>query len=192
MLQIKRTADAFCKTNNFKRQKNKRQKQRGFLSIEAIIVIVVVLALLGLGASKFDMLGSNADATEELSNVQSLFANTKSLKTSTGYGATGADLVPALIATKSVPKNMTISSGALYNLHNGTVTVVSNGTTFTLSENSIPAEACIKLATKISRAGTFASTKINSNTATTGEVSSAVAAAQCTGATNTVAWTSAS
>lgn len=172
---------------NFQRQK----KQQGFLSIEVIIVLVVILGLLALGASKMDMLRSGSDTTEEMSNIQALYASTKTLKSSTGYGASGTDLAALLVTYKGVPKNMAVSGSVISNLFGGTVPILSTGTGFTITENSVPPEDCIKLAPKISRSGSFTTTQINANAAVTGEVTPAVAGTQCTGSTNTLTFTSA-
>lgn len=179
---------------NFQRQKNgsTNKKQRGFVSIEVIIVLVVVLGLLALGASKMDMLNTGGDTTEEMSNIQALYANTKGLKSSQGYGTAGTDLTPQLVSMKGIPKNMAVVSGVVYNLFNGSVTITSTGAGFTISSGNLPTEVCIKLATKVSRSGNFTSTTINSNSAIPGEVVPATATTQCSGSTNTVAWTSAS
>lgn len=180
---------------HFQRQKKNGsagKRQRGFVSIEVIIVLVVVLGLLALGASKMDMLNTGSDTTEEMSNIQALYANTKGLKSSQGYGTAGADLTAQLVSIKGVPKNMSIVSGVVYNLFNGAVTITSTGPGFTISSANLPTEVCIKLATKVSRSGNFVSTTINSNSAIAGEVVPADAAAQCSSATNTVGWTSAS
>lgn len=178
----------------FQRQKikNSYKDQGGFVSIEVIIVLVVILGLLALGASKMDMLNTGGDTTEEMSNIQALYANTRGLKSSQGYGATGTDLTSQLITLKGIPKNMSVVSGVVYNLFNGAVTIVSTGPGFTISSANLPAEVCIKLATKVSRSGNFSSTTINANSAISGEVVPATAATQCSGSTNTVAWTSAS
>lgn len=178
----------------FQRPKNGStdKKQRGFVSIEVIIVLVVVLGLLALGASKMDMLNTGGDTTEEMSNIQALYANTKGLKSSQGYGTAGTDLTSQLVSLKGIPKNMSVVSGVVYNLFNGAVTIASTGPGFTISSGSLPPEVCIKLATKVSRSGNFTSTTINSNSAIPGEVVPATAATQCSGSTNTVAWTSAS
>ena len=108
---------------HFQRQKNgsTSKKQRGFVSIEVIIVLVVVLGLLALGASKMDMLNTGGDTTEEMSNIQALYANTKGLKSSQGYGTAGTDLTSQLISLKGIPKNMSVVSGVVYNLFNGAV-----------------------------------------------------------------------
>lgn len=176
------------KSRFFQRQK----KQRGFLSIEAIVVLVVVLGLLALGASKMDMLTGNSNATEELSNVQALYVATKGLKSSAGYGTSGTDLMATLIAGGGVPKNITVAGGVATNLFGGTITVASTGAGFTLTENNLSQDVCIKLAMKVSAGGQFTNTSLNGGSAITGPMSSAQAGAGCTnsGNANTVTWTS--
>lgn len=178
--------------NFFQRQKSGALFQKGFFSIEMIVVLAVALGILAWGASKMDILTSSSDATEELSNLQALYASTKGLKTNSGYGTSGTNLVPSLIASNSVPKNISVVSGVMYNLYGGAITVVSNGNTFTITQNAITPAGCTKLAPQGSKSGVFATTRINSNTAITGEVTSAVAGTQCSGATNNVAFTTAS
>ncbi len=166
------------KSSFFQRQK----RQAGFLSIEAIVVLVIVLGLLALGASKMDILTGNSNAA------------TKGLKTSAGYGTTGTDLMATHIANGSVPKNVQVVSGVAKNLYGGNLSVTSTGTGFSISEAALPSDACIKLALKVSAGGTFASTTFNGGTATTGPLSSAAATAGCNAANNqnTVVWTTAS
>lgn len=178
------------KSSFFQRQK----KQSGFLSIEAIVVLVVVLGLLALGASKMDILTGNSNATEELSNIQTFYAATKGLKTSAGYGAAGTDLIATHIANASVPKNVTVTGGKAYNLYGGEIQVKSTGTGFSIAELALPSDACVKLALKVSGGGTFTSTTFNGGTAQTGPLSSAAATTGCNSATNsnTVLFTTAS
>jgi type II secretory pathway pseudopilin PulG len=174
---------------NFQRQKSLRSS-RGFLSIEAMVVLVVVIGLLGLAASKMGMLGSNAGVVEEISNIQTLYTLTKQTKGSSGYGAAGANLVTTLNTTGSLPTNMTVSGGVLYNAYGGAVTIVSTGQGFTITDSGLPAQDCATLSSKLSRSGTFATTKINSNTTVSGEVVQSTAATQCNTTGNSIALTS--
>lgn len=180
---------AFSQSTRFQRQKG---KQFGFLSVEALIVLIVVLALLGIAASRSGMLSGGSQAVEEVGNIQSLYANIKSLKTSSGYGAAGTNLVPALITADGIPKNMSVVSGVPYNDFGGAVQIVSTGSGFTITTNGLSSAACVKQSTSISRGGAFATTQIGSNAAINGEVTSATASSQCTGSANTVTWTSVS
>lgn len=166
----------------------RRRRQAGWMSIEMLFVLLV--ALIGVGYALFNggQLMGTSDISNEQSNIGQLIANTRKLKGMSGYGASSTNLVPQLIATKGVP-NMSMSGGALYNAWSGSVTVVSNGMTFTVTENGLPQDACISLASKMSR-GSKATTAINSGTAITGEVDSAAATSGCSKDTgNTLAWT---
>jgi hypothetical protein len=167
-----------------------KKRMHGFLSIEAMVVLTVVLILLGIAAARSDMLTGSSSAFEEVGNIQSLYASTKGLKTTTGYGAAGTDLVSQLIASNGVPKNMTVSGGQLYNSAGGTMSVVSTGAGFSVTTNGVARDSCIKQVTNISRGGAMATTQINSNSAISGEVGSSVASTQCVSGTNTIVWTS--
>lgn len=182
--------------NHFQRQKLggqvRNRKQAGFLSIEAIAVVFFIVVGLALAASRTDMLGGGSEASEEVSNIQTLYTNTKALKGSGGYGASGTDLTSQLVTNGGVPKSMSVVSGVIYNSFGGTVTVVSTGVGFTITSNAVSGSACNKAATKISRGGAFYSTKIGANAAVVGEVTAAVASTQCASSNNTLAYTSAS
>lgn len=178
-----------------KDQKNRasRKKQNGFTAVELIIVLIVGLGIITLAAGKMDMLFGNSNVSEELSNVNTLFANTRALKTSSGYGAASTDLTSQLTAVNGVPRNMAVTGGVIYNLWGGSVPVVSTGPGFTITQNTTPQEACIKMATKISKGGTFQTIAINGNAGIAGEVSSATATTQCNSATsNAIVFTSGS
>ncbi len=76
------------------------------------------------------------------------------------------NLIPSLIAINGVPKNMSVSSGVVYNVYGGSVTVSSTGMGFSITTSKLPQDACITLATKIAK-NTFEQTKINSGSAIT-------------------------
>lgn len=165
-------------------------RQAGFGAIEMIVVLIIVIGLLALAASRWDALFGSNESAEEISNVNMLMAGTKNLKTSSGYGAAGTDLVPGLIKANAVPKNMTVVSGVLYNIWGGSVTVVSTGTGFTVTSSTIPEGNCLTLSTKLARGGIY-STKINAGTTIIGEVTQSAATTGCSSATsNSVTWTS--
>lgn len=167
-----------------------KKKQGGFTAIELIIVLVVGLGILALAAGKTDMLFGNSELSEEVSNVNTLYANVKTLKTTSGYGAAATDLTAQMVATNGVPRNMTVTGGVIYNLWGGTVPVASTGSGFSITQNLVPKESCIKMATKISKGGTFSSIKIGAAAAVTGEVTTAAATTSCSAATNTIVFTS--
>ncbi len=161
--------------------------QRGFLSIDGLFWLMLVVVALGFILwMSWRMLGSS-DVAIEQSNVSTLIANTKKLKGSTGYGASGQNLVPTLIAIEGTG-SMGISGSSLVNQWNGSVTVVSNGMTFTITEGGVPRSACITLATKVAK-DRQTTTAINGGSSSTGEVHSTSATTSCSSDSNTIAWT---
>lgn len=162
-------------------------KQRGFLSVDGVMWIMLVTIALGFIAwMGYKMLG-NSDATIEQSNITSIIANTKKLKGSSGYGASGTNLVPSLIAIDGTG-SMGVSGSTLTNQWNGAVTLVSAGMSFTITENNVPKAACITLATKISK-DKQTTTSINGGTASSGEVLPASATTSCSNDSNSISWT---
>lgn len=108
--------------------------------------------------------------------MSTLLSETRSFRTSSGYGT--ADLTPALIRAKAIQKGLKIDGDKLYNPTNGPVTVTGAGMTFSMVTSKVKDDDCMKLVTTLSSAD-IESIKVNSGTANTGEVSSAVAAQQC-------------
>ncbi|OLU25495.1 pilus assembly protein PilX [Pseudomonas sp. PA15(2017)] len=162
-------------------------QQRGFLSIDGLFWLMLVVVALGFILwMSWRMLGSS-DVAIEQSNISTLIANTKKLKGSTGYGASGQNLVPSLIAIEGTG-SMGVSGTTLLNQWNGGVTIASNGMTFTITERAIPKSACITLATKVAK-DRQTTTAINGGSATTGEVQAAAATTSCSSDSNTIAWT---
>jgi len=169
-----------------------RRAQRGFTALELIVVLIVGLGVIAVVASKFDMLFGGSNVNEEVSDIGTLLANTKGLKTVSGYGVSGTNLIPQLIAAGGIPKNMSIVSGVLYNTWGGTVAVTSTGPGFSIGYTGTPEEACVKLSTKANKGGTFASVKVNSAASVSGEYTSAQATTDCSSPTaNSITWTSA-
>ncbi|OHE80661.1 MAG: hypothetical protein A2X76_01310 [Lysobacterales bacterium GWF1_69_6] len=157
---------------------NRRNKQQGLTLIEALVwIILSILVIAGAAAGIAKAFGANETRTEA-DHITSIIVSTKTLRSSGGYGASGTDLVPALIATNAIPKTMTVVSGVPKNAWDGTVTVASTGPGFTITYPTVPQAACIELATKISRGGAV-TTKIGTGTAIVGEVPTATATTQC-------------
>lgn len=163
------------------------RRQRGFLELSTLFVLIVVaLGIAGAVSAGLGLLGSS-DVSTEQSNIGTLIANTRKLKSSSGYGTSGTNLVSQLVTTKGLP-SMSQSGSNLYNSWNGAVTVVSGGMTAIVTDNGLPADACATLATKLSR-GNKVTTTINGGTAITGEVDSATASSGCSKDSNIVSWT---
>lgn len=173
------------------KQYKSRRAARGFLSIEAMVVLVIVLGLMSLAASKMGLLGSNSDVVEEMSNIQSLYTAVRNMRGASGYGAAGS-ISATLVSLGTYPKNMTVAANVFYNKWGGEVAVASTGAGFTITTKSIPKSECVAVASKLSRAGTFASTKINDSAASTTEITPATAVTQCNVDTNTILFTSVS
>ncbi|MGK6474977.1 type 4 pilus major pilin [Pseudomonas aeruginosa] len=168
-------------------QRTSRPTQGGFVSIEMIIVLIIIAIGVGLGLAAAAGMFSSSNANEEQRNISVIAANARALKTSSGYGSSGTNLIPSLIAINGVPKNMSVSSGVVYNLA-GSVTVSSTGMGFSITTSKLPQDACITLATKIAK-NTFEQTKINSGSAITGEVTTAAATQACSSDSNSITWT---
>lgn len=162
--------------------------EAGYIDISMLFVLIVIAIGIGYAIYNGGSLLGSSDVSNEQSNIGQLIANTRKLKGSAGYGTSGTSLVPQLVASKGVP-NMSVSGNNLYNPWNGTVTVVSGGMTAIFTENGLPEDACVTLATKISR-GQKVTTSINGGSGVSGEVDSATATSSCTDSSNnTLAWT---
>lgn len=168
--------------------RSRRNKQSGFMSIDALGWTIFAVIVLGFVAAAVWKVLTGTDSTIELSNVTALMSNTKQLKTRTGYGPSGTDLMPSLIAIDGTG-GMSVSGATVTNQYNGAVTLVSNGMTYTLTSTNYPKSACIALSTKAAK-DTLTTTKINGGSAISGEVQTAAATTACSGDTNTLSWTS--
>lgn len=162
------------------------RNQSGFTIIEVLVVLIVGLGILAMSTGKIDMLFGSSGLAEEVSNINTLLPNIKSLKSSSGYGAAGTDLTTQLSAIGGIPKNITVVSNVMYNSWNGAITPASTGIGFTITDNALPQDVCIKMATKSSKSGAFSSIQINGNAAIVGEITSAIATTQCNSASANV------
>lgn len=167
--------------------RSRRNKQAGFMSIDALGWTIFAVIVLGFIAAAVWKVLTGTDSTVEVSNVTTLMSNTKQLKGRTGYGASGTNLIPSLIAIEGTG-GMSVSGSTVVNQWNGAVTLVSNGMTYTLTTASVPKSACIALATKVAK-DNQTTTRINGGAAITGEVLTAAATTACSGSANTLAWT---
>lgn len=167
------------------------RRSRGFTLIEMLVVVAIVAVIAAFAAGRIGGFGTAQKVSNHIVQVSSLIANTKQLRSSTGYGAAATDLVPTLIKSGLVPSGMQVSGSTIKSPFGGTVTVVSTGNGYTVTDPTIPQDACIQVLPKISQSGVV-STKVGTSTAITGEVDAATATTNCANATaNSVAWTSA-
>ena len=170
-----------------------KKKQLGVIGIEMIMVIVILLILVGWATARSDMMKSRTGTLTEASSVITIVENTRALtKSSSGYGASGTDLVPTLIQNTGVPKNLSVISSVIYNQFNGAITVVSTGTGFNVTDRSLPQDVCTQAAVSISRSNSVDTISINGSAAVTGEITAAIATSECNlaGKSNVIVFTS--
>jgi type II secretory pathway pseudopilin PulG len=165
-----------------------KTRQAGFGALEVMIALIIGSLVIIGAVGWYQSLDTKSKNSDELTNLATLMTNTRQMKTSSGYGTSGTNLVPVLSNAGGIPDTMEYASSVLYNAWGGTVTVLSNGQTFTITYTGLPAENCIFLASK-GAASSSQQTRINSGTAITGEVTSIAASSSCNTATNSVAWT---
>ncbi|WP_426575567.1 type 4 pilus major pilin (plasmid) [Xenorhabdus stockiae] len=172
----------------------RRPINRGAITlIEAAIYIVLALVILVGAITQGGGLFNRNDINTEYNNVAELLTNTRSYTKTRGiYDFTSADtMTGALIQFGGAPANMTIvgekpsGKAKLQNLWGGAVIVtpvISTGgqkSSFSLTYTSVPQEACIALATKISVAPSIVTTEVTGKI-TNGPVPASVAGTQCT------------
>lgn len=176
----------------FQRKKTVRRiaRNRGFLSIEAIIVLIIIIVLLGIGASKSGILSGLADTNAEVNNVTAMAGSMKSIKSTSGYGPAGTDLSAQLIASGFVPTNVAIVGGVLQNSVGGTYVITSTGAGYSFASTGLDKTICVQTAVAMSKNNTFATTQIGSGSAIAGEVTTAAATAACSGSNMTITWIS--
>ncbi|WP_337263670.1 MULTISPECIES: type 4 pilus major pilin [unclassified Serratia (in: enterobacteria)] len=167
---------------------------RGAITLlEAAIYIVIALVILTVAITQGGGLFNRNDASTEYNNAAELLTNTRTLMKTAGiYDFASAEaMTGAMIQFGGAPANMTVvgtkSSGSatLQNLWGGAVTVqpvaTAGGQTssFSLTYEAVPLEACITLATKLSAAPSIVTTQVNGTT-THGPVAASAIGAQCT------------
>lgn len=118
------------------------------------------------------MLRSRTSVANESSNIQTIITSTQGLlKGSDGYTFTsGAKMTGALIQMGGVPKTMTVRGTPSSGFNNG----------FTVTYEKVPQDACIQIATQISRTGLTNGITLNSTAHSDGKVTTEEASAQCT------------
>lgn len=187
-----------------------RPVNRGAITlIEAGVYFILAILVIAVAFTQGGSLFNRNDATTEYTNAGEILSNTRSmLKTNGIYNfSSAANMTGALIEFGGAPGGMTIvgtkSSGTatLANLWGGAVTVQPVATaggqksSFSLTYNAVPQEACITLATKLSADSNVVATKVNGTT-TNGVVETSAVGTQCTAdsgsaGTNVLTFTSA-
>lgn len=168
--------------------RGKGRKQQGLTLLEGLVWLALAGIVIAGVAAFINRSFNSSDLKDEQTALTSIMTALPELKSSSGYGASGTNLVPQLIATDAIPDQWSVQSGVPYHAWGGTVAVTSNGPTVTITATQIPQDACVKMVPRLSKGSNFQTTQIGSNAAITGEVTSATATTQC-GASNTIAWT---
>ncbi|EJT9668100.1 pilus assembly protein PilX [Salmonella enterica] len=181
------------KTKNTVPDGGSAPQAKGWGIMEQITIALAVIVVIALVLGSFYLLRSRTNVANESSNVQTIITSTQGLlKGTDGYTFTSAaKMTGALIQMGGVPKSMTIrgtpSSGTatLYNTWGGSVTVAPSSTAgfnngFTVTYEKVPQDACIQIATQISRTGLVNGITLNATAHSDGKVSTEQASAQCT------------
>lgn len=120
--------------------------QRGVTLIEAVLFIVIALALTVGGIVLFQQSSTSARVRDAVQSVIGLQSGVRALHLHEAEFAPG-DLLPGVIASASFPLRLTgPTAGALVNEFGGSVEVTGFGRdAFTVSYGNVPAEACSRM-----------------------------------------------
>lgn len=167
-------------------------RQRGASLLEGIaylgIAAIVVLGAVSLLTGAFTSAQSNRVAEEVVSirtSVKKLY-----MGQSSGYGATGFDLMPVLVASKVLPTTISVATGATTatNSWGGAVTVTgNNGNQFDIAYASVPQDACINI---LSGASGWSNITGSAGQVPAIPVTPAGAQTACAAGLNLITWTS--
>lgn len=131
--------------------------QSGFTLIEALVVMVVGVAVLAGAAAGIGRLFAASNVATEAQNITLIAANIKGMKDGPqGYKALTMATAKAF---KAIPENMTISGQdtepKVTNLWNGDVTFASTNEakSFMITYSGVPDDACKQLALKLKGGG---------------------------------------
>ncbi|HDK0243029.1 TPA: pilus assembly protein PilX [Escherichia coli] len=159
--------------------------EQGTIALVVLFVIVVVLGSLYA-------LRTRTNVATETANIQTIITSAQSLlKGSAGYTFTSsAKMTGVLIQMGAVPSGMTVQgnktsgTATLYNAWGGAVTVAPASTSgfnngFTVTYDKVPQDACIQIATRISKTGLTNGITLNSTAHSDGKVTTEEASTQC-------------
>lgn len=167
------------------------QDQRGALTfMETMGVLIVGAIVLAAAAAGLYALFGAQNQSDELNFVSTIITNVRDLRTTNGYGTPGTDLMQNMVAIGGIPKSMGIVGGVPVNSYNQQVTLVVDGTGngWVLTDPGLPMEDCNRIAKKMSVAKSVNTTSINGGAAIAGEITPSVAKTQCSGTSNSIAW----
>lgn len=119
-------------------------RKRGVTLIEAVLFIVIALALMIGGIIFFQQASLSARINDAIRTVVSVQSETRGMYQSSSSFGTASAITPALIAAGAVPAKLA-NGTTLNNEFGGTITVTGNGSTFDVAYTNLPAEACVRL-----------------------------------------------
>lgn len=131
--------------------------ETGFTLIEALVVMVVGVAVLAGAAAGIGRLFAASNITTEAQNITLIAANVKGMKDGpNGYTALNNGTA---LQFKAIPENMTVTgsgdSAKISNLWNGEVTLkpTADKKSFDINYADVPEDACKQLALKLKGGG---------------------------------------
>lgn len=155
-----------------------RRRQRGLTLIEVGFAIIIGAALIALALGAYEVLFGSTNDSAEAQTVLTVIGSVQGLKNAGTYGASGTNLVPSLLAANLIPTEWSVNAGTINNTAGGSVQVVSNGSTASLTTGGYAQHTCVQVAEKVSGTNTVV-TSINGGTAITGPVDAPTASTQC-------------
>lgn len=166
--------------------------QKGVGALEYIGIALFFVVILGGVLARTFMLNNQTSNVAENAAISSLYQAVKTnLKSNSGYGTSGTDLIATLNQTQGLPKNLTYDGTSLDNTYGKAYTLVSTGTGFTLTDPGISEADCIKIVVQQSSNGSWdGGVSAGSGSASTSSISTADAATMCSSTSNTITLTS--
>lgn len=167
-----------------------KTRQHGYSLVELGIVLLIIAVILAVVIGKSYFAKSTANAQTEQSTLVSIIGAVPNYKGSFGtagtYGTAGTSLVPSLITGNVIPPSYSTTATTVTNAWGGTITVVSTGSGFTVTDNDLPPDICLDVTPAINTSG-------GNTGALTTEINGAAfsnASTQCTGTSNSISFTS--
>lgn len=130
-------------------------KQRGVTLMELIASLAVMSVIVVGAVALYGSASSSEMSTTMSKDLNAIQAATKQIFNGQGtYGASGTNLNNILVTAKKIPTTIAVDTTATPNTlthrNNGTVTVASTGSSFTIALTQIPVDVCIPLMTNAS------------------------------------------
>jgi prepilin-type N-terminal cleavage/methylation domain-containing protein len=128
----------------------------GMTLIEVMSSLAVLAVVIGGALALFGAASASQGSTQMTSDMNALRTGTRQLYLGQGnYGGATTNLNGSLISANKVPSTMnstvTAGAGAVVNVYNGQVNVISNAgnTGFTVDSAAIPYEVCVNVLSSI-------------------------------------------